>query len=48
MEIAKSLGYGDPQSIRSAFELCEEVGKMIFAIATKLAASQSRPNKSVV
>lgn len=36
LEIASSLGYGDPIAIQQALALSEEIGKMIYAIAIKL------------
>lgn len=39
-EIARSLGYGDPALLERAQSLSDEVGRMIYAIAAKLAARQ--------
>ncbi|HTX77208.1 MAG TPA: four helix bundle protein [Terracidiphilus sp.] len=39
LEIAGSLGFGDPLAIQQAQALSEEIGKMIYAIAVKLKPS---------
>jgi four helix bundle protein len=40
LEIARSLGYCDNTLLERAQSLSEEVGKMIYAISTKLSARQ--------
>jgi len=41
--IAKELGYGNPQALKEAEDLCTEVGKMLRAILSKLEGKNSQP-----
>jgi four helix bundle protein len=41
--IAKELGYGNPQALKEAEQLCTEVGKMLRAILSKLEGKNSQP-----
>jgi four helix bundle protein len=41
--IAKELGYGNPQTLKEAEDLCTEVGKMLRAILSKLEGKNPQP-----
>jgi four helix bundle protein len=38
MLISQRLGYGEPKGIDRAWEMCQEIGKMLYALITSLKA----------